>query len=179
MLSLTFSTSQLNPNPCRYIACAPCCFANLFHHHVSSIANGRAQRASARSLNNGGPNSNLAVLLPPPDPAPPDVPPSRQPSVPLPDSDSLPAQPESDDPSLSMSRANSLPAYEESGPPTISERSRSTRKDKGKGKEADRGFRVKEEPVGIISLSPEPSLGLGRASLDITFVLLSRSHILT
>ncbi|KAH0830430.1 hypothetical protein J3R83DRAFT_1825 [Lanmaoa asiatica] len=123
------------------------------------IPNGRAQRASARNLNNG--NSHLSVSLSASDPAAPDVPPSRQPSMPpLTDSDPFPVQPESDDPSMSMSRANSLPGCEDFVPPTISERARSTRKDKGKGKEIDRGVRVKEEPAGIISLSPEPSLGL-------------------
>lgn len=76
-----------------------------------------------------------------------------------------------------MSRANSQPGCEDV-PPTISERSRSTRKDKGKGKETDRGFRVKEEPIGIISLSPEPSLGLVRALRDVTSVLLSHFYIL-
>lgn len=82
---------------------------------------------------------------------------------PVPDSDPFPVQPESDDPSLSMSRANSLPGCEDFVLPVIGERGRSTRKDKGKGKEVDRGVRVKEEPIGIISLSPEPSLGLVRA----------------
>ncbi|KAF8136138.1 hypothetical protein EV363DRAFT_1428597 [Boletus edulis] len=125
------------------------------------IANGRAQRASARNLNNGGANVNLSVPLPVSDPFPPDAPPSRQPSVPpFLDSDTFPVQPESDDPSVSMSRANSLPGCDDSVPPTTSERARSTRKDKGKGKETDRGIRVKEEPSGIISFSPEPSLGL-------------------
>ncbi|KAF8558422.1 hypothetical protein OG21DRAFT_1149976 [Imleria badia] len=124
------------------------------------IANGRAQRASARNLNNGSAHNNLSVPLPATEPPPSDVPPSRQPSFPpLPDSDPFPVQPESDDPSVSMSRANSLPGCEDYVPPTTSERARSTRKDKGKGKEIDRGFRVKEEPVGI-SLSPEPSLSL-------------------
>ena len=82
---------------------------------------------------------------------------------PIPDSDPFPVQPESDDPSISMSRANSLPGCEDFVPPVVDERARSTRKDKGKGKEIDRGVRVKEEPIGIISLSPEPSLGLVRA----------------
>ncbi|KAI9569108.1 hypothetical protein HD554DRAFT_2095314 [Boletus coccyginus] len=121
------------------------------------IANGRAQRASARNLN----NHNLSVPLPVLDSVPLEVPPSRPPSVPpLLDSDPFPVQPESDDPSMSMSRANSLPGCEDSAMPTAIERARSSRKDKGKGKEIDRGFRVKEEPIGIISFSPEPSLGL-------------------
>ncbi|KAG9318315.1 hypothetical protein JVU11DRAFT_400 [Chiua virens] len=124
------------------------------------LANGRAQRASARNLHNGAATSNLIVPLPVAS-DPQDVPPSRPPSVPLlQDSDPFPVQPESDDPSISMSRANSLPGGDDSVPPTISERGRSMRKDKGKGKETDRGFRVKEEPAGIISLSPDPSLGL-------------------
>ncbi|KAI6167208.1 hypothetical protein EDD17DRAFT_1113030 [Pisolithus thermaeus] len=112
-------------------------------------ANGRAQRANARSLNNS--------ILPISDPVVPEVP-SRQPSVPLPDSDSLPAQPDSDDPSMSLSRANSQPGGEEGTLSTTNGRGRATRKDKGKGKETDRGF-IKEEPVPI-SLSPEPSLAL-------------------
>ena len=152
---------------------------SVARRYAPRIANGRAQRASARNLNNGGANSNLSVPLPASDPVPPDVPPSRQPSAPLfPDSDSFPVQPESDDPSMSMSRANSQPGCEDYVPPTISERSRSTRKDKGKGKDTDRGFRVKEEPIGIISLSPEPSLGLVRALRDVASVLLSRFYIL-
>ncbi|KIJ69621.1 hypothetical protein HYDPIDRAFT_179360 [Hydnomerulius pinastri MD-312] len=118
-------------------------------------ANGRAQRASARNLNN-----NNTVPIPASDPVP-EVPPSRQPSMPLiPDSDPFPAQPDSDDPSMSMSRANSLPGGEEPTMSTSNGRARSTRKDKGKGKEADRGFRVKEESGGVSSLSPEPLLGL-------------------
>ncbi|KAI6109975.1 hypothetical protein F5141DRAFT_818960 [Pisolithus sp. B1] len=112
-------------------------------------ANGRAQRANARSLNNS--------ILPISDPVVPEVP-SRQPSVPLPDSDSLPAQPDSDDPSMSLSRANSQPGGEEGTLSTTNGRGRAARKDKGKGKETDRGF-IKEEPVPI-SLSPEPSLAL-------------------
>ncbi|KAI6043116.1 hypothetical protein EDC04DRAFT_2962175 [Pisolithus marmoratus] len=112
-------------------------------------ANGRAQRANARSLNNS--------IFPISDPVIPEVP-SRQPSVPLPDSDSLPAQPDSDDPSMSFSRANSQPGREESTVPPTNGRGRTTRKDKGKGKETDRAF-IKEEPVQI-SLSPEPSLAL-------------------
>lgn len=112
-------------------------------------ANGRAQRANARSLNNS--------ILPALDPVVPEVP-SRQPSVPLPDSDSFPAQPDSDDPSLSLSRANSQPGGEEGIMSVTNGRGRTTRKDKGKGKEIDRGF-IKEEPVQI-SLSPEPSLAL-------------------
>lgn len=112
-------------------------------------ANGRAQRANARSLNNS--------ILPISDPVVPEVP-SRQPSVPLPDSDSLPAQPDSDDPSMSLSRANSQPGGEEGTLSTTNGRGRATRRDKGKGKETDRSF-IKEEPVQI-SLSPEPSLAL-------------------
>ena len=145
-------------------------------HCTCRIANGRAQRASARNLNNGA-HSHLSVPLPATEPPPPDAPPSRQPSFPpLPDSDSFPVQPESDDPSISMSRANSLPGCEDSAPPTISERARSTRKDKGKGKEIDRVFRVKEEP-GIISLSPEPSFGLVRTLRVEASVLPSRFYL--
>ncbi|KAF9228614.1 hypothetical protein BS17DRAFT_772249 [Gyrodon lividus] len=124
-------------------------------------ANGRAQRASARSLNNNTTNGSHCVPIPTCDPVVPEVPPSRQPSMPpVPDSDPFPAQPDSDDPSVSMSRANSLPGGEEPPTPTTNERARIMRKDKGKGKEADRGFKIKEEPGGISSLSPEPSLGL-------------------
>lgn len=149
----------------------------VLRHYASRIQNGRAQRASARNLNNGGANSSLPVSLPAFDPAHSDVPPSRQPSVPpLPDSDSFPVQPESDDPSMSISRANSLPGCEDFVPPTIGERARSTRKDKGKGKETDRGVRVKEEPGGIISLSPEPSLGVVRA---FAMSLVSYPHVFT
>ncbi|KAG1715664.1 hypothetical protein ID866_1506, partial [Astraeus odoratus] len=112
--------------------------------------NGRAQRANARSLNNSA--------IPPSDPVLLEVP-SRQPSVPLaPDSDSLPAQPDSDDPSMSLSRADSLPGIEEGAVSSTSGRARSTRKDKGKGRETDRIF-IKEEPDQI-SLSPDPSLGM-------------------
>ncbi|KAF9239614.1 hypothetical protein BU15DRAFT_87926 [Melanogaster broomeanus] len=121
-------------------------------------ANGRAQRANARSLNNNSTNGNHPVPIHVSDPVVPELSPSRQPSMPLiPDSDPFPAQPDSDDP---MSRANSLPVGEEPVTPTTNGRARSTRKDKGKGKEADRGFRVKEEPGGVSSLSPEPYLGL-------------------
>ncbi|KIK91128.1 hypothetical protein PAXRUDRAFT_831105 [Paxillus rubicundulus Ve08.2h10] len=123
-------------------------------------ANGRAQRASARSLNNSNTNGNHPVPVPASDPVAPEVPPSRQPSMPpVPDSDPFPGHPDSDDPSVSMSRANSLAGGEEPATSIADGRARSTRKDKGKGKESDRGFRVKEEP-GISSLSPEPPLSL-------------------
>ncbi|KAL4065433.1 hypothetical protein J3A83DRAFT_4266976 [Scleroderma citrinum] len=115
-------------------------------------ANGRAQRANARSLNSS--------TLPASDPVIPEAP-SRRPSVPLIlDSDLLLAQPDSDDPSMSLSRANSLPGTEE-GAVSFSNtngRGRSARKDKGKGKETDRSI-VKEEPVQV-SLSPEPYFGM-------------------
>lgn len=120
----------------------------------SRTANGRAQRANARSLNNS--------TLPASDPIMPEAP-SRRASLPLvPDSDSLPAQPDSDDPSMSLSRANSLPGIEESAVsvPNTNGRGRSARKDKGKGKEADRLI-VKEEPIQV-SLSPDPSFGMVR-----------------
>lgn len=135
--------------------------------HSLRTANGRAQRASARNLNNNSTNGNHPV--PVSDPVAPEVPPSRQPSMPpIPDSDPFPGHPDSDDPSVSMSRANSLAGGEEPAMSIADGRTRTTRKDKGKGKEANRGFRVKEEPGGIISLSPEPSLGLVRTLSGLT-----------
>ncbi|KAG1769455.1 hypothetical protein EV702DRAFT_698614 [Suillus placidus] len=119
-------------------------------------ANGRAQRASARNLNSSAiPPSDLII----PEAS------SRQPSIPpLPDSDPFPINHDFDE--LSISRATSAPALDEPlppqlPPPVVSNGRGRPRKDKGKGKETDKhSVKIKEEPMAMYSLSPDPSLGL-------------------
>ncbi|KAG2157585.1 uncharacterized protein EDB93DRAFT_1238461 [Suillus bovinus] len=119
-------------------------------------ANGRAQRASARNLNNSAiPASDLIV----PEAS------SRQLSIPpLPDSDPFPVNHDFDE--LSISRATSAPALDEPlppqlPPPVVSNGRGRPRKDKGKGKEMEKhSVKIKEEPMATYSLSPDPSLGL-------------------
>ncbi|KAH7927720.1 hypothetical protein BV22DRAFT_1006394 [Leucogyrophana mollusca] len=117
-------------------------------------AAGRAQRASARSMNSNAVPASDTIT-----PEEPRRQSSRQPSVPaVPDSDPFPVLPDSDAPSIS--RANSVPGNEDGTSSTGNGRSRSARKDKGKGKETDKAqVRVKEEPMAMYSLSPEPILG--------------------
>ncbi|KAG1736760.1 hypothetical protein EDB19DRAFT_1720148 [Suillus lakei] len=119
-------------------------------------ANGRAQRASARNLNNS--------VIPPSDLTVPEAS-SRQPSIPpLPDSDPFPINHDFDE--LSISRATSAPALDEPlppqlPPPVVSNGRGRPRKDKGKGKETEKqSVKIKEEPMATYSLSPDPSLGL-------------------
>ncbi|EGN96125.1 hypothetical protein SERLA73DRAFT_170540 [Serpula lacrymans var. lacrymans S7.3] len=115
-----------------------------------SSAAGRAQRASARNLNNTFPASDPVV-------AEEFIASSTMPAIP--DSDPFPVPPDSDGPS--NSRANSAPRMEDNATFMSNGKSKTSRKDKGKGKEVEKSqFRVKEESMATLSLSPDPGAGL-------------------